>query len=106
MLLHPREANRGHYDAVVAMLERAGIEPRIELRDVTVDFQHTPVLQGRAVAIVGESTSASIPPRLRWAALPAALEVRLVVRALDRTPAVDRVLATAEAIADALGWRG
>jgi hypothetical protein len=39
-------------------------------------------------------------------ALPAALAVRLVARALDRAPAVDRCLATAEAIADGFGWRG
>lgn len=107
VLLHPRDANAGHYDAVVALLRDAGVEPRIELRDVSVDFQHTPVLHGRAVAIVGESTRVSVPPRLTWVPLrrPAALEVRLLARAVDRTPAVDRFLAAAQTIADELDWR-
>ena len=30
VLLHHRSANPGHYDAILAMLERAGIEPRVE----------------------------------------------------------------------------
>jgi DNA-binding transcriptional LysR family regulator len=107
VLLHPREANPGHYDAVLAMFERAGVSPRLELRDVSVDLQHTPVLRGRAVAIVGESARASLPPRLTWVPLsePASLEVRLVARALNRTPAVNRFLALAEQVAADLGWR-
>ena len=107
VLLHHRSANPGHYDAILAMLERAGIEPRVELRDVSVDLQHTPVLQGRAVAIVGESTRVSVPPRLTWVPLrgPATLEVRLLARALNRTPAVDRFLAASQQVADGLGWR-
>ena len=107
VLLHHRSANPGHYDAILAMLERAGIEPRVELRDVSVDLPHTPVLQGRAVAIVGESTRVSVPPRLTWVPLrgPATLEVRLLARALNRTPAVDRFLAASQQVADGLGWR-
>lgn len=107
VLLHPREANPGHYDAVRAMLEQAGVEPRVELRDVSVDLRHTPVLEGRAVAIVGESTRVSVPARLTWVPLrrPAALEVRLLARALNRTPAVNRFLEVAQAIADELDWR-
>jgi DNA-binding transcriptional LysR family regulator len=107
VLLHHREANPGHYDAVLTLFERAGVEPRLELRDVSVDLQYTPVLRGRAVAIVGESTRVSLPPRLRWVPLrePASLEVRLVARALNRAPAVNRFLAVAERVADDLGWR-
>jgi hypothetical protein len=65
------------------------------------------VLDGRAVAIVGESTRASLPPQLTWIPLrgPATLEIRLLARALNRAPAVDRFLAAAEAVADDLGWR-
>jgi DNA-binding transcriptional LysR family regulator len=107
VLLHHRDANPGHYDAVVAMLNRAGVEPRILLRDVSVDFQHTPVLQGRAVAIVSESTRVSVPPRLTWIPLraPAVLEVRLLARALNRAPAVNRFVNAAQTIADELEWR-
>jgi DNA-binding transcriptional LysR family regulator len=107
ILLHHRDANPGHYDAIVAMLERAGVEPRIELRDLSVDLQQTPVLEGRAVAIVGESTHATVPPSLTWVPLrgSAALEIRLLARTLNRTPAVDAFLAAAQAVADDLGWR-
>jgi DNA-binding transcriptional LysR family regulator len=108
VLLHPRAANPGHYDAVVELLQSAGIEPRVEVRDVSVDLQHTPVLEGRAVAIVGESTRVSLPPRLSWIPFcpPVTLEVRLLARTLNRPPAVNGFLAAAETIADALGWRG
>jgi LysR substrate binding domain len=107
VLLHPREANPGHYDAVLALLRQAGVEPRVELRDVSVDLQHTPVLEGRAVAIVGESTRVSVPPRLTWVPLraPAVLAVRLLARATGRTPAANAFLAAAQEIADTLGWR-
>jgi DNA-binding transcriptional LysR family regulator len=107
ILLHPREANPGHYDAVRALLRGGGFEPHIALRDMTVDLQQTPVLDGRAVAIVGESTRTAVPPGLIWVPLrgPAVLEVRLLARGLNRTPAVNRFLAAAQAIADDLGWR-
>jgi DNA-binding transcriptional LysR family regulator len=106
VLLHPRDANPGHYDAVVSMLRDAGIEPQLELRDVSIDLQHTPVLEGRAVAIVGESTRVSIPPRLSWVPLaqPASLPVCLLARALNRGPAVDRFVEAVQAVADELGW--
>jgi hypothetical protein len=105
VLLHPRAANPGHYDAVLALL---GGEPaRVEHRDVTFDLAQTPVSEGRAVAIVGESTRVGLPSDLAWRPLspPVALPVRLLARTLDRAPAVDRVLAGAEEVADALGWR-
>jgi hypothetical protein len=107
VLLHPRDANPGHFDAVVTLLRDAGVEPRLELRDVSVDLQHTPVLEGRAVAIVGESTRVSVPPRLTWVPLrgPALLPVCLLARALNRGPAVNRFLEAAQAAADELRWR-
>jgi len=107
VLLHDREANPGHYDAILALLRATGVEPEVVRRDVSVDLQHTPVLDGRAVAIVGESTRVSLPPRLTWVPLrpPTALEIRLLTRALNRAPAVDRFLVCADAVADQLGWR-
>jgi hypothetical protein len=79
----------------------------VEHRDVTFDLAQTPVSEGRAVAIVGESTQVGLPAELAWRPLspPAALPVRLLARKLDRAPAVDRVLAAAGEVADALGWR-
>ena len=107
VLLHHRDANPGHYDAVLALLEREGIVPRVEVRDVSVDLRHAPVLDGRAVAIVGESTRISVPDRLTWVPLvpPATLEIRLLARALGRPPAVTRLVTSAQEVADELGWR-
>jgi DNA-binding transcriptional LysR family regulator len=106
VLLHPRAANPGHYDAVLALCRAAGVEPRVLERSAALDLAHTPVVEGRAVAIVGESSRTVVPPELTWVALrpPAALDVALVARARDRSPALERLLATAADAAAALGW--
>jgi DNA-binding transcriptional LysR family regulator len=106
LLLHPREANPGHYDAVLALCREAGVEPEVLERGATLDLAQTPVVDGRAVAIVGESSRTVLPTALTWVALspPAVLEVALVVRAHDRPPALDRLLAAALEAATALGW--
>jgi DNA-binding transcriptional LysR family regulator len=103
VLLHPREANPGHYDAVVALIGDAPVE----LRDVSFDLAQTPVAEGRAVAIVGESTRVGLAADLAWVPLepPVALPIKLLARRLDRPPAVERLLAAAEEIAAELGWR-
>ena len=38
LLLHPRDANPGHYDAVVELCEGHGFEPRILLRNLSFDL--------------------------------------------------------------------
>jgi len=103
VLLHTRPANPGHYDAVKALIGDAPVE----LRDVSFDLAQTPVLEGRAVAIVGESTRVGLPAELAWVRLepPVAFPVKLLARELDRPPAVERLLAAAEDIAAELGWR-
>jgi DNA-binding transcriptional LysR family regulator len=106
LLLHPREANPGHYDAVLALCRAAGVEPRVLERSAELDLAQMPIVDGRAVAIVGESSRAVVPAALTWVALspPAALEVALVVRAHHRSPAVDGLLAAARDAAARLGW--
>ena len=106
LLLHPREANPGHYDAVLALCRAAGVEPRVLERSAELDLAQTPVVDGRAVAVVGESSRTVIPAALTWLALspPAALEVALVVRAHGRSPALERLLAAAHDAAARLGW--
>jgi DNA-binding transcriptional LysR family regulator len=106
LLLHPRAANPCHYDAVLARCRAAGIEPRVLERSAALDLAQTPVVDGRAVAIVGESSRTVLPPELTWVALspPATLDVTLVVRADDRSPALDRLLATAREAAETMGW--
>jgi DNA-binding transcriptional LysR family regulator len=106
LLLHPRDANPGHYDAVLALCRAAGVDLPVLERSAELDLAQTPVVDGRAVAVVGESSRTVIPAALTWVALhpPAALDVALVARAQDRSPAVDRLLAAAHDAAVRLGW--
>ncbi|MGA2926223.1 MAG: LysR substrate-binding domain-containing protein [Solirubrobacteraceae bacterium] len=106
LLLHPREANPCHYDAVLGLFRDRGVEPRVRLRTLSFDLRYSRIVQGDAVAIVGESTTSELPGELRWLPLspPASLEVCLLARRHNRSPAVGRMLDAATGIADALGW--
>ena len=106
VLLHPREANPGHYDAIVALASQAGVELRLELRELSFDVAQTPVREGDTVAIVGESTVVGLSAELVWLPLspPATVEVRLLARQLDRSPAIDRLLDTGRDVTDEFGW--
>ena len=68
LLLHPREANPGHYDAVLDLFRERGVEPRVRHRSVALDLAQTPVVAGEAMAIVGESSRSGAPRRARLAA--------------------------------------
>ncbi len=106
LLLHPREANPDHYDAVLGLCREQGVEPRVLLRTLSFDLAYTPILRAEAVAIIGESSRAGLPDELCWLPLvpPASFEVSLLVRRHNRSPAVGRMLDAATGIADALGW--
>ena len=106
LLLHPREANPGHYDAVLGLCRQHGVEPRVLLRTLTFDLGYSPILRAEAVAIIGESSRSGLPDELCWLPLspPASFEVSLLARSHNRSPAVDRTLDAATGIADALGW--
>jgi DNA-binding transcriptional LysR family regulator len=107
VLLHPREGNPGHFDAVLGLFREHAVEPRVQLRALSFDLAYTPVLQGGVIAIIGESSvSIGLPDELRWLPLspPVSFEVSLLARSHNRSPAVDRMLDAATGIADALGW--
>ena len=106
LLLHPREANPGHYDAVLDLCREQDVEPRVMLRTLTFDLTYGPILRGEAVAIIGESSRLDLPEELCWLPLSPAVsfEVSLLARSHSRSPAVDRMLDAATGIADALGW--
>jgi DNA-binding transcriptional LysR family regulator len=106
VLLHPREANPGHYDAVVGLCREHGFEPQVLLRSLSFDLAYTPVAKGDAVAIIGESSRQGLPDELRWVPLspPAALDVSIVARRYNRPAAVARLLDTAVDVSAALGW--
>jgi len=107
VLLHPREGNPGHYDAVLELFRECALEPRVQLRTLSFDLAYTPVLQGGIITIIGESsTSLGLPEELCWVPLSpeVSFEVSLLVRSHNRSPAVDRLMDGATGIADALGW--
>jgi DNA-binding transcriptional LysR family regulator len=106
LLLHAREANPGHYDAVLGLCRELDVEPQVQLRTLSFDLTYGPILRAEAVAIVGESSRVDLPDELRWLPLspPVSFEVSLLTRSHNRSPAVDRMLDAASGIADALGW--
>jgi DNA-binding transcriptional LysR family regulator len=106
VLMHPREANPGHYDAVVELCPQRGLEPRILLRAMTFDLRYGPIRGGEAVAIVGESATSGLPTDLAWVSIdpPACLEISLIARRHGRSAAVTRLLDSAEAVAQDLCW--
>jgi DNA-binding transcriptional LysR family regulator len=106
LLMHAREANPGHYDAIIGLFHAQGVEPRVLLRTLTFDLAYTPVASGEAVAIVGESSRTGLPDELCWVPLApdAALAVSLVARRHKRSPAVAGMLDTAMDVARELGW--
>jgi DNA-binding transcriptional LysR family regulator len=107
LLLHPRDANPGHYDAVLALCREQGFEPRVLLRTLSFDLAYTPVLRGEAVTVIGESSSSlGLPGELVWLPLspPVSFPVSLLARRHNRSPAVNRLLDAAAAICGELGW--
>lgn len=106
LLIHPREANPGHYDAITALLDRAGISPKLMLRPLSFDAGHTPVVRGTAVSVVGRSVAAGLPAGLVWLPLAggAAIELHLLTRGRTARPVVAQLLRTATETARAGGW--
>ncbi|ROQ66753.1 DNA-binding transcriptional LysR family regulator [Streptomyces sp. 840.1] len=106
LLIHPREANPGHYDAITALLDRAGISPKLMLRPLSFDAGHTPVARGAAVCVVGRSVAAGLPAGLVWLPLAggAAIELHLLTRGRTARPVVAQLLRTATETARAGGW--
>lgn len=108
VLIHDRDSNPGHFDAVVGLYSAAGLEPELLLRDLVADLTYTPIVDGQAIAISGESVKGALPAALCWVPLApiACFDVSLVVRAHRRPAALDALLrAAADAAAD-LGWLG
>ncbi len=106
VLMHPRDANPGHYDALTSLFESDGFAPQVMLRDLPTDLAYLPIVEGRAVSIVGISVADSVPASLRWLPLEpeASIEIKLVTRRGTRPLAVDRLVRAATEIADDLGW--
>ncbi|WP_406135258.1 LysR family transcriptional regulator [Streptomyces sp. NBC_01089] len=106
VLVHPRDANPGHYDAITSIFTRAGITPRLLLRTIAFDAAHTLVADGAAVSVTGVSSVAGLPAGLAWRPLApvATIEIHLLSRGLTGRPAVTRLLRTAAETARAKDW--
>jgi hypothetical protein len=106
-LMHPRDANPGHYDAVLGVFRDRGLEPTVVHRTVTLDLALTPLVAGEAVAMAGQSARLGLPGDLVWRPLdpPALFETRLLARPGGANPAAERLMTVAEEVADELGWR-
>ncbi|WP_405484235.1 LysR family substrate-binding domain-containing protein [Streptomyces sp. NBC_00009] len=105
VLIHPREANPGHYDAITAIFERAGITPKLRLRRL-FDAAHTPVTQHQAVSVVGASALPGLPAGLIWRPLTptAAIEIHLLTRGDTHRPTLTHFLRTVAETTRNRGW--
>ena len=106
LLLHHRETNPGHYDAVLGLCRDQGFEPQLLRPTLSFDLRYDAVVRGEAVVIIGESVLGGLPEELCWLPLNPSVSfaVSVLARSHNRSPAVDRMLDAATGIADALGW--
>jgi len=107
ILLHERAANPEHYDLVLELFRRPGVDVRIITPLLAFDPAHRIIRDGHAVALVGESITEGMPAPLRWLPLTEpdlVLPVQLVLRDGEPSPLVDRFERVALATAARLGW--
>ncbi|WP_239081424.1 LysR family transcriptional regulator [Streptomyces sp. SID9727] len=106
LLIHPRAANPGHYDAITALLAEAGATPELLVRSLAFDAGHTPVARGDAISVVGDSAAPSLPAGLVWRPLTggAAIELHLLTRGRGGRQVTARLLRVAGEVARDGGW--
>jgi DNA-binding transcriptional LysR family regulator len=106
LLLHARDHNPGHYDQLMEICARAGAKPEVLVRGLDFDASYTPVASGAAVTIVGETGRVGLPAGLVWLPLePAsAVEIHLITRGQNRSPAIERLLKVAVETSRLLRW--
>ncbi|MEY9839818.1 LysR substrate-binding domain-containing protein [Streptacidiphilus sp. EB103A] len=106
LLLHARDHNPGHYDQIMDICARAGAKPEVLVRGLDFDASYTPVASGAAVTIVGETGRVGLPAGLLWLPLlPATtVEIHLITRGPNRSPAIERLLKVAADTARQQGW--
>jgi DNA-binding transcriptional LysR family regulator len=106
LLLHARDHNPGHYDQILDICHRAGAKPEVLVRGLDFDASYTPVASGKAVTIVGETGRVGLPAGLVWLPLePAeAVQIHLITRGLNRSPAIERLVRVAVETSRQQGW--
>ena len=106
LLLHARDHNPGHYDQILDICEQAGAKPEVMVRGLDFDASYTPVASGKAVTIVGETGRVGLPAGLVWLPLEpaAAVEIHLITRGQNRSPAIERLVKVAVETSQRHGW--
>jgi DNA-binding transcriptional LysR family regulator len=109
ILMHRREANPGHYDAVMGLFAETGLKPRIVQRPVAFDPSQALIRDGQALGLVGESSRDSMGGGLRWVPLAeptARLALQLALRDSNPPAIAERFERLAVAHAARNGWLG
>jgi DNA-binding transcriptional LysR family regulator len=106
VVLHPRAANPAHHDFIRQLFAERDLHPSFVERDIAFDLSQRFITEGTAVELVGRSTTARLPPDVRWIPLaePIAVTVALVLPAGEWSPAVQHFEAVARGYALAHGW--
>lgn len=107
VILHSRDANPAHHDAVVAMFAEAGLAPGFVRPPMAYDISQSMIRGTDAVGLVGESAVVVAPPGTKWLPIreaAAVIPTYLVLPAGSLTPIQERLEQAALAIAAGQGW--
>lgn len=105
IVIHPRDANPGRYDAVLAACRAAGFEPRLEEPLIAFDPAHQAIADGRRATIISDPGRA-VPPGLCWRPLAPALvlDVCLLTPIVAAATGTATLIATTQQLSADLGW--
>ena len=109
IILHARDANPDHHDAIRDLFADAGLAPRFVRPPMAYDISQSIIRGTDAVGIVGESALAVIPNGTKWLPLREAAAIvttYLVVPADRLSPIQERLEHAAVAIGEREGWPG
>ncbi|MGW6565999.1 LysR family transcriptional regulator [Streptomyces sp. NPDC054975] len=106
VLVHSREANPTHYDALVDMFVRAGRRPELVERPMAFDPTQRLLRDGRLMGLVAETSKDGLADWLRWIPLTGAPPQRVHLALPDGplAPVAARFEETALTVAESEGW--
>ncbi|MDO9409176.1 LysR family transcriptional regulator [Patulibacter sp.] len=105
IVVHPRDANPGRWDAIVDACRAAGFEPRLEPPLVAFDPAHQAIRDGAGATIVSRPAGGT-GDGLTWRPVAPALvlDVVLLTPRVAAAPGVATLAAVAGEVAEAEGW--
>ncbi|WP_051965655.1 LysR family transcriptional regulator [Kitasatospora mediocidica] len=107
VLVHAREANPAHYDQLVDLFHRAGLQPRLVERPIAFDPTQHHLRDAHSTALVGQTSADGLPDWLRWLPITAPqthTEIQLVLPAGELPPITRHFEELALATAQRAGW--